>query len=129
MDPIKFKTQLKLLAEVRDVKPFRYATEHISDDTVKVVIEGESIELSQEFNPTLGVELVKVKEINRICEMGCGKIVANQKIEKRFTDTPLPHWKTRCTNCGAYINPEGTGLITDSQLAHAAFRNFYMRKK
>lgn len=129
MDPIEFKNRLAEFAEVETIKPHVASNEKPSYDIEEVVVQGEVIELSQKCNPTLGVELIKLKDINKVCEMGCGKIVTNQLIEKRFTHVPKPHWKTKCMNCGAYLNPQGDGLIMNSQDAHAVFRNFYMRKK
>ena len=65
-------------------------------------------------NPTLGFDLVKLKDKHSICQLGCGEVVTNQVIERRLATTPKKHWRTRCKNCDRYVGPDGQTFIKAS---------------
>lgn len=125
MDKKKFKEFLTSVAEVAEVKPTKNPSIRQSDDFDDLVrFENNMINISFEDNPTLGFKLVKLKENIKPCELGCGDIVTDQKIEKRLSITPRPHWKTKCMNCGCYVSPDKKGFIHGSVAAQAAFNAF-----
>lgn len=58
-------------------------------------------------NVTIPKTIKAIKHQPKPCELGCGQMVINQKIEKRLSDYPIKHWKTKCNNCQYYLHPEG----------------------
>lgn len=78
-------------------------------------------------NPTLGFRITRIRNQNRLCELGCGQIVESQVIERKFNLTPEPHWKTRCATCQNYVHPSGQGFIRGGHQVQneyvKAFRN------
>ena len=121
MDHKTFKEKLQEVAEIKHIKP---AHSHEPAELNTAIIDGEQVELTNQFNPTLGFELLKVKTSSRLCELGCGCIVENQVIEKRLCYQPQKHWRTRC-NCGNYVNPQGDGFIKGGAQIAAAFISYF----
>lgn len=58
-------------------------------------------------NITIPKQIKAIKHEPKLCELGCGQMVIDQKIEKRYSDYPIKHWKTKCSNCQYYLHPEG----------------------
>lgn len=58
-------------------------------------------------NITIPKKIKAIKHEPKLCELGCGQMVIDQKIEKRYSDYPIKHWKTKCSNCQYYLHPEG----------------------
>ena len=125
MKPEQLKELIKTVAEIKELKPAkspkhnRLATETI----IEIDEDGEEYEVVKEIteNPTLGFQLVKLKEVARECQLGCGDMVVNQVVEKRFCSTPEKHWRTRCQNCGCYVSPDGEGFIEGSHVLYNAY--------
>lgn len=132
MDKNKLKQWIKTVAEIRDIKPTRTA-QH-SRLATEIIVEfdedGEAYEVEQEIteNPTLGFELVKIKEKHRLCDLGCGKIVTDQVIEKRLCFSPERHWRTRCATCGNYKHPEDGSLVEGGHKIAAIFYHYFRDK-
>jgi hypothetical protein len=132
MDKNELRQRLEQVAELKDIKPprtcnYRPAIEYITE----VDEDGEEYQVPVEIteNPTLGFQLVKLKDQHRVCELGCGDIVTNQVIEKRHGQTPKSHWKTRCKNCDHYVSPDGLGFIKGGhQIQHAYMKYFNGQK-
>lgn len=133
MDQNELRLWLEQVAELKDRKPSRTANHRPAIEYVTEVDEdGEEYQVPVEIkdNPTLGFELVKIKDTHRLCELGCGEIVTNQVIEKRHAMTPKSHWRTRCKNCDCYVSPDGKGFIKGSHaVQHAFARHFNGVKK
>jgi hypothetical protein len=72
-------------------------------------------------NPTLGFDLVKLKDKHSICELGCGEVVTDQVIERRLATTPKKHWRIRCKNCDHYVGPDGETFIKGSHAVQLVF--------
>jgi hypothetical protein len=126
MDKKQFRNKLEEIAIIKDRKPVRTPQHHrwAKEKVIEIdELTGEEIEVEKEIteNPTLGIELVRIKEIVKLCELGCGKVVADQVIEKRYCFSPERHWRTKCQNCGSYVSPDGTGLLIGSQNVSNAF--------
>lgn len=117
MDAEQLKQLIKTVAEIKELKPTVNPGIRPAMETVIEFDEfGEEVEVERriEENPTLGFELVKLKPVERPCQLGCGEIVCDQVVERRFGETPKPHWKTRCKNCGCYLTPDGEGFVDNS---------------
>jgi hypothetical protein len=130
MDKNELRQRLEQVAELKDIKPPRTANYRPAIEYITEVDElGEEYQVPVEIteNPTLGFQLVKLKDQHRVCELGCGEIVTNQVIEKRYGQTPKSHWKTRCKNCDCYLTPDGLGFIKGGhQIQHAYMKYFNM---
>lgn len=133
MDKNEFRTRLEQVAIIKDRKPAKTAQHNrrATEIVVEYDEDGNEIEIEREIteNPTLGFELVKVKEKNAICELGCGDIVTNQVVEKRYCETPKPHWRTKCNNCGCFVSPDGIGFIEGGHAVQAAYMKFFRGEK
>jgi hypothetical protein len=120
MDKQQFKDFIKSVAEIKDEKPTRTAssgrlpTEWVTETDPATGEEYQVERIIPLTNDTLGFTLVKIKPQSKLCELGCGDIVEDQVIERRFGETPKPHWKTRCKNCGCYVTPDGQGFVDNS---------------
>ena len=128
MDKEQLRKRLEEVAVLKDNKPARTANYRPAIEYITEVDEdGEEYQVPVQIteNPTLGFELVKLKDQHKLCELGCGEIVTNQIIEKRFGATPKSHWKTRCKNCDCYVSPDGEGFIKGGhQIQHAYMKHF-----
>ena len=124
MDKKEFRAKLEQVAELKDIKPARTANYRPAIEYITEVDEdGEEYQVPVEVteNPTLGFDLVKLKDQHRVCELGCGEVVTNQVIERRLATTPKKHWRTRCKNCDHYVSPDGEGFIKGSHAVQLAF--------
>jgi hypothetical protein len=130
MENKQFKDFVQSVAEIKDLSPKKDPNIRLDADAEETVRRGnEWVELTAKSNPTLGFKFIKLKEQHRLCELGCGDIVANQVVEKRMAFTPKPHWRTRCQNCGCYLSPDGEGFIEGGHKAAAAFTRFHNQTK
>jgi len=124
IDKQKLRELIEQVAEIEDVSP-RSTTDvrYPEVDDNEIIIDGEEVVLNKQFNPTLGFELLKLKPVERLCELGCGKIIPDQKIERRFYTTPARHWRTKCVACGLWELPDKTGFVDSRscQNAHVVF--------
>jgi hypothetical protein len=91
--------------------------------------EEEEIEIEEiMYNPTLGYAIVGLKERHAVCELGCGEVVTNQKIQKKLIFTPERHWRTYCTNCKKTVGPDGE-LIYGQMATQNAFSKHFFNKQ
>ena len=115
MDKNKFNEYIRQVADVQDIKPKQANPTDAESITVKY--GNEWVELEPKINPTLGFKFIKLKDQARPCELashGCKNFPVNQVIEKRFVNTPEPHWRTRCASCGHYKHPGELSLVGSS---------------
>lgn len=126
MNNKQLKEFVQSVAEIKELTPKKDPSIRLDDNAEELVRVGDEwFEITAKSNPTLGFKFIKLKEQHRACELGCGDIVANQKIEKRLAFTPEKHWRTRCANCGCYVSPDGEGFIEGGhQIAAAYLRHF-----
>lgn len=112
MDKKEFRTRLAEYVEFEELVPKILREEAGQyDQTHELKIDGELIEIDRTFNPTLGIRLTKLKPRLESCELGCGKIIDRQVIERMYYQTPIPHWRTKCRNCSKYQHPNGVDII------------------
>ncbi len=125
MDPKKLHSLIESVAEVEYIKPKRLATVKQSRTEVsEVLYNNKPVEISLDYNPSLGIKLKKFKSEAKPCELGCGKQIKNQVIEQRLHDIPHPHWRKKCANCKKYQAPDGT-IIENSTHVHAYFLKYF----
>ena len=132
MDKKLFRQQLEQLAEIKDRKPPRGPNHRpVIEYITEVDEDGEEYQVPVEVkeNPTLGFDLIKVKDHVAICELGCGDIVTNQRIERRYCETPQPHWRTKCANCGCFVSPDGVGFIEGGHAIQSAYMRHFNGQK
>lgn len=129
MDPNEFRNKLNEIAETSFATPKRHSGTKTSTETTDVTIDGNTVAISDFYNPTLGVEMLKLKDINKLCELGCGKVVTNQRIESRRIQNPEPHWRTVCKNCDCFVGPDGKTLIEGSYKMASEFNKHYIELK
>lgn len=128
MDKKDFKDFLESVAVIKELKPVTTGFRLDENSGGEVRYNDEWIEVGKQGNPTLGYKFVKLKEQHRLCELGCGKVVSNQVIEKRLATHPKHHWRTRCTNCECFVSPDGVGLIKGGHQIQAAFMRWFKGK-
>lgn len=124
MDYETLKRFIQSVAEIREKKPKGSPSLEIVDydedgEPIYEVVD------SLKDNDTFGYEIVKIKQIKKLCDLGCGDVVANQVIEKRFCEGPEPHWRTRCQTCGAYKHPSGQGFIEGAHQVAAEYVKWF----
>lgn len=120
MDNKLLKEFIQQVAEVKELKPVTDGSRP-PDDGTQVVYQGKWIEIDRKNNPTLGFKFIKLKPVERLCQLGCGSIVPDQIVERRHAIHPKPHWRTRCASCQKYVHPSGEGFIGDSHSAQKAY--------
>lgn len=128
MDKKKFKDFIESVAVIKDQKPVTTGFRLDENSGGEVRYEGEWVELSKDTNPTLGFKFVKLKEVDKLCELGCGKIVPNQVIERRLGTYPEKHWKTRCQSCGRYPTPDGKSFVKSTEI-QSEYMKFFNKEK
>ena len=128
MDQNKLKELIKAVAVIKDRKPKKLPSHRPAIEYITQTDDGgEEFQMPVEVteNPTLGFDLVKIKPISRLCELGCGDVVDNQVIERRFCSAPDKHWRTRCQSCGCYLSPDGKGFIDGAHTIYNAYVRYF----
>ena len=130
MDKQKLIDLVSQVAEIKILKPTTTPTMRL-DDTHQndVKVGDEWVHINKDANPTLGFKIVKIKPVQRLCELGCGDVIANQQVEKRLCITPVNHWRTQCITCGKFISPDGQGFIKGAHSIQAAYMLHFKKAK
>lgn len=132
MDKNELRQRLEQVAELKDRAPVRSPNHRLAIEYItEIDDQGEEYQVPVEIkdNPTLGYELVRLKDQHRLCELGCGEITTNQVIEIRRAVTPQKHWRTRCKTCDKYIGPDGKSFIKGSHAVQHAFSKYFNSQK
>lgn len=123
MDEKEFKNRIAELAVIEDVKVA----------SVNIRSKKQEEEMSDLFppgeNPTLGFELKAIRAQEKLCELGCGDMVANQRIEYKKHIYPIDHWRTRCVNCECTLSPDGKGFIEGVANVNNAYMRYFKNKR
>lgn len=69
-----------------------------------------SIGKVKKINEFEGYEIVKLKDNYKPCELDCGQVIKNQRVERQRMFYPEPHWRIKCRNCQQCIHPSGKGF-------------------
>lgn len=120
----ELKEFLTSIGEIEDLTPKTSPEVRQGDEVNEVKYQTEFIEINRHHNPSLGFKLKKLNDHVQACEIGCGKIVANQVIEYRFVNPDEKRFRIKCTNCGKYKHPERDGIIEQSALVQTVFANY-----
>lgn len=133
MDKHELKQRIQEVAIIKELKPTKSPQHNrLAKEIVTELDEdGNEIEVEREVteNPTLGFELVALKEQHRLCELGCGNVVSNQVIETRLLQMPEKHWRTKCVNCGLHRSPIDGTMIDRTQIQNVFWKYFYHKNK
>ena len=132
------KTQINLKNSHISFYPWPVLKYSMDQDKLQAFIK--SVSIVKEYAPKYGVEAepnpslpglkwMGLKPVERPCELGCGDIVADQRIERRLAFTPTRHWKTRCANCQRYVHPDGVTLVDTSQAAQKIYQAWLAGEK
>jgi len=124
MDNKLLKEFIASVADIKELKPVTDGSRPPEDGT-QVVYQGQWIEIDRKNNPSLGFKFIRLKPVQRLCQLGCGDIVPDQVIERRHVQYPHPHWKTRCATCHKYLMPTGELALNSgsAQRAYHAWAN------
>ncbi len=128
MDSKQFRQLIEQVAVIKDRKPTTNGSHRPAMETVIELDEdGEEVEVERRVqdNPTLGFEFVKLKPNKKPCELGCGKHVDNQIVERRLAQHPKPHWRTKCQTCGYFVHPTGLGFVETGQQIQAEYVKWF----
>lgn len=126
MDKQKLIELIKQVAVIKELKPVTIPSMRLDDSHQNDVRVGDDwVHINKEENPTLGFKVIKLKDVHRSCELGCGDIVANQVIEKRLATHPQRHWRTRCRSCDCFVSPDGEGFIEGGSNIQAAYMRWF----
>lgn len=127
MDKKQIQEFVESVAEVEYLRPKTDPSIRLDEtDINEIVYDGNLIEINKKSNPTLGYKLVKFKDVFRACELGCGDIVSNQRIEYKVQHPEDGCWRIRCVNCSRTVNPEGGFL--ESHEVGIFFSNYRRRR-
>jgi hypothetical protein len=74
-------------------------------EPVTVWRQGQEIEIDTKSNPTLAVQLKKLKSQKHVCE-DCHNSVTDRVVNCRLYSYPVPHWRTTCEACNMVKNPQ-----------------------
>lgn len=131
MDKNEYRRRLEEVAVIKEKKPVKTAEQPRWAKEIVIEIDeetGEEIEVEREVteNPTLGIEIVKIKDSVKLCELGCGDVVTNQLIEKKLHLFPKKHWRETCKNCNLTPHPAGIGFIKGGAQVQNEYRRYYL---
>ena len=78
---------------------------------------GEEVEIEEfevpEDNLTLAPIIDSLKPVERPCQLSCGKVVVDQKINMRLYPKPFKHFRTHCNTCMKWQNPYGQMVVSN----------------
>ena len=86
--------------------------------------EEEIEEIKDDINLTLPWVLKELKPINKLCEIGCGKVATNQIIDRKLYQSPVRHWRTICRSCQKARLPDGTLITGNANIQNAYFKYY-----
>lgn len=122
-DPVDDSRQIKNLAQTKQrLIDIGYDEEEIDEALDSFTFDSRMI--VDGVNITVPKKIKAVKHEPKLCELGCGQMVIDQKIEKSFHTWPESHWRTKCTNCQHYLHPNGKELVKGVN----AFRSHFFKK-
>lgn len=121
MDHELFRKRLAEFAELKAARPPRNPCLREASEPEDIYRAGQEFQITKDLNPTLAVEIKKMKPVKRNCQH-CGLVVTNQVIQKRLLSFPEMHWRETCSSCKMTKNPE-TGKF---DLEEVRSKNFFV---
>ena len=117
MDTQEFHRRLSELAEIKKIKlanrPIRSRND---EEPIEIKTPNLSVTLTATDNPTLGVEIKKVKNQIHKCD-GCGDMVQGRIVERKLYEFPVMHWRDNCKKCNKSYNPQTDQFDLDTKTA------------
>lgn len=117
MNNEEFIQRLSELAEIKNIKlakkPIR---SRFDEEPIEIQTPERSLILTGTDNPTLGVEIKKVKSQYVECD-GCGQMVQGRVVERKLYEFPKLHWRDNCKKCHKSYNPETDCFDLDTKTA------------
>ena len=118
MNNDEFIRRLNDLAELKvNQLPKRRPRRHLDDDIIEIQRPDITVTLTATENPTLGVELKRIKKQFLPCD-SCDKMVQGRVVERKLYDFPKLHWRDNCKSCLKSYNPETDCFDIDTRTAH-----------
>lgn len=93
-------------------------------DRVMAEMQEDSRVIVDGVNITVPKKILRVRHEPKVCELGCGKIAVDQKIDISFQTYPIKHWRKKCNFCQYYQMPDGTFARNSQQ-----YQTFLLKKK
>ena len=69
-------------------------------DNNHIIVDGVNI--------TIPRKLKAIRHQPKICELGCGQMAVDQRIDIKLRNWPEKHWVKKCNFCQYYQLPDGT---------------------
>jgi len=116
--PVRLKTDSEVASNQRKIRRQLLDMGHDEEDVDRVLAEmlEDSRVIVNGVNITVPPKLKSVKKEPKMCELGCGKIAVDQRIDITFHNWPDKHWRKRCNFCQYYQLPDGTFARNSQQL-------------
>jgi hypothetical protein len=123
-DPVDDRMQIRDREQTkRQLFSLGYSEDEIEEALDEVVHDSRMV--VNGVNITIPKTIKAIKHQPKLCELNCGQMVINQKIERSWHSWPEPHWRTKCTNCQHYLHPNGKELVKGIN----NFKSYYSKKK
>lgn len=117
---MKHEEFIRRLSELAEIKNIKLAKKPIrskfDEEPIEIQTPERSLTLTGTDNPTLGVEIIRVKGQYHECD-GCGKFVQNRVVERKLYEFPKLHWRDNCKTCHKSYNPETDCFDLDTRTA------------
>ena len=135
MDNKHFTEFLEQVADLHKTGPNGCANKpHKKIKQVRIEVDewGEEVEIEEEVwpegNPTVLPVIKQLKPVERVCQLGCGKIIEDQKLNIRLHIKPYKHYRTHCNGCMKWKNPYGE-IVSSSTIEQDYYRYFIEQDK
>lgn len=133
MNQKQFNEFLEQVADLQKTGPNGCASKpmkKIKQVRIEVDEYGEEIEIEEEVYPetnlTVQPEIKRLKPVERVCQLGCGKIVEDQKLNIRLHTRPYKHYRTHCNGCMKWVNPYGE--IVGSNIIEGDYYRYFVEQ-
>jgi hypothetical protein len=116
--PVRLKKDAEIASNQKKIRRQLLDLGHDEEDVDRVLAEmlEDSRVIVDGVNITLPRKLKGIKHEPRMCELGCGKIAVDQRIDIRFQNYPEKHWIQKCNFCQYYKMPDGNFARNSQQL-------------
>jgi len=116
--PERLKTDFEIASNQKKIRKQLLDMGHDEEDVDRVLTEmlENSRVIVDGVNITIPRKLKGVKHQPKMCDLGCGKIAVDQRIDIKFQTFPEKHWVKKCNFCQYYQMPDGTFARNSQQL-------------
>ena len=116
--PERLKTDFEIATNQKKIRKQLLDLGHDEEDVDRVLAEmlEDSRVIVDGVNITVPRKMKGVKKEPRLCELGCGKIAVDQRIDIKLQNFPEKHWIKKCNFCQYYQLPDGRFARNSQQL-------------